>query len=213
MAMLVRMLMGWTGTDASRTFVKVVGPLSAVPTGILITILVIMVKFPTLFDRLVDRCASAIAGRLKGRSAERVEATRVLLEEESHIFREALVTIWGRKWWVLLWSASLVVLAFVAEFMVGLVILWGFGYRGSVIDPLLLQSLLKPILSASPTPGSVAIGEGGYIGFFAAYLPSHFIGIALVLWRLVLYFVPMFVGGLLVTRRIRGGGRRTPESA
>ena len=201
---------GWTGTDASLTFVKVVGPLSALPTGVLITILIIMVRFPLLFDRLIDRIAAALAGRLKGRAAERIEEKRVLLENESHVFREALTTIWCRKRWVLFWGAALIFLALAAEFMVGLVILWGFGYRGSLADPLLLQSLLKPILSASPTPGSVAVGEGGYIGFFAAYLPSHFIGLALVLWRMVLYFVPMFIGGLLVAKRIRG---RRGESA
>ncbi len=208
-------LTGWTGSDASLTFVKVVGPLSSVPTLVLVTILIAMVKFPKMFDRTVDRIAGAVARRLSGKAAERVERTRVLLEEESHIFREALTTIWSRKRWVLFLATALIILAFVAEFSVGLVILWGFGYRGSIVDPLLLQSILKPVLSASPTPGSVAVGEGGYIGFFAAYLPSHFIGIALVLWRLVLYFTPMFVGGLLVARRIRGGGRRVrdPESA
>lgn len=207
LATTVLALVGWTGPEASMTFLKVVGPLSSVPTLFLIAILVIMVRFPRMFDRIVDRFAAAIARRCTGRAAERVEDTRVLLEEESHIFREALTTIWGRKRWVLLWCVLLLVLAFVAEFSVGLVILRGFGYGGSIVDPLLLQSLLKPILSASPTPGSVAVGEGGYIGFFAAYLPSHFIGIALVLWRIVLYFAPMFVGGLLVAKRIRGGGR------
>lgn len=215
LATLALALSGWTGPEASFTFVKVVGPLSALPTVFLIVILIFMVKFPTRFDRMVDRLAAAIARRLRGAAAQRVEETRVLIEEESHIFRGALTTMWGEKRLVLLAGTALIVLAFVAEFAVGLFILWGFGYRGSIIDPMLLQSLLKPILSASPTPGSVAVGEGGYIGFFAAYLPSHFIGIALVLWRLVLYFAPMFVGGLLVAKRIRISGRRIlhPESA
>ncbi len=211
MATLVLAITGWTGTDASLTFVKVVGPLSSIPTLVLVSILVIMVRFPLMFDRIVDRLAAAVARRLSGKAAKRVEETRILLEEESHIFREALTTIWSRKRWVLFGAMALIVLSFIAEFSVGLVILWGFGYRGSIVDPLLLQSLLKPILSASPTPGSVAVGEGGYIGFFAAYLPSHFIGIALVLWRIVLYFGPMFVGGLLVAKRIRVGGRRMPR--
>ena len=86
-----------------------------------------------------------------------------------------------------------------------MIILWGFGYRGSLLGPLLLQCILKPVIAASPTPGSLAIGEGGYIGFFAAYLPAHFVGVSLVLWRLVVYFVPMLIGGILVAKRI---GRR-----
>ncbi len=205
LATLSLALFGWTGSEASLTLVKVVGPLSALPTLILITALVIMVRYPALLDAIIDRIARAVSRRVSEKSARRVERTRVRLSEESHIFREALTTIWSRKRWVLLACIVLVVLSFAAEFSVGLVILRGFGYRGSVVDPFLLQSLLKSILSASPTPGSLAVGEGGYIAFFAAYLPSHFIGIALVLWRIVLYFTPMFVGGLLVARRIRRG--------
>lgn len=198
--------LGWEGPDASRTFLKIVGPISALPTLFVITLLVIMLARPALFDRLADRVAGFLAGKLKGRAAERVEAARVLIEEESHTFREALSTLGSRRRWVLLWGVLLVVLATIMEFAVGLVIMWGFGYRGSIVGPLLLQSLLKAILAASPTPGSLAVGEGGYLGFFAVYLPSQVVGVSLVLWRLAVYFAPMLAGGILVARRLGGRG-------
>ncbi len=198
---------GWKGSAASLTFLKVVGPVSAFPILFVVAVLVIMLKFPELFDRLVDSIAAFLARRLRGKAADRVEQLRVEMENESHIFREALTTLGRRKRWVLAWGAIFVVLAYIAEFMVGLTILRGFGYGGPTTGPVILQCLLKPILSASPTPGSVAVGEGGYIGFFAAYLPSHFIGIALVMWRTTLYFLPMSMGGLLVAKRIRFAGR------
>jgi len=74
--------------------------------------------------------------------------------------------------------------------------------------------MLKPLISATPTPGSLAFGEGGYIGFFAAFLPAHFVGVSLVLWRIALYFVPMFAGGVLVAKRIgrRGFEAKVPQS-
>ena len=173
-----------------------------------------MLRFPKLFDRLVDGIAAFLVRRLRGKAAGRVERFRVEMENESHIFRDALMTLGRRKHWVLVWGGIFVVLAYVAEFLVGLTIVWGFGYRGSLMEPFILQCLLKPIVSASPTPGALGVGEGGYIGFFAAYLPSHFIGIALVMWRTVLYFLPMTVGGLLVAKRIRfaGRGRAGPET-
>jgi uncharacterized protein (TIRG00374 family) len=216
-ATVVFAALGWRDSDASVTFLKFVGPLSALPIGFIITLLVITLRYPRLFDRLVDRGATFLASRLRGRAAERIEEGRLRMEEESHVFREALSTLGRPKRWVLVGGALLVVLAYVAEFMIGIIILRGFGYRGSIVAPLILQCLLKPILSASPTPGSVAVGEGGYIAFFAAYLPSDFVGVSLVLWRLVLYFVPMFVGGVLVAKRIgvRGfsaGARRKPVS-
>ena len=197
--------LGWRTTPEALTFLKVVGPLSALPTGFIVTMLVIMLKRPQLFDRIVDRIAAFLVRKLRGAAAERIEEGRVRLEEESHIFREALAALGTHKRWILVWGASLVVLAYVVEFLVAAVVLWGFGYRGSLLGPLLLQCILKPVIAASPTPGSLAIGEGGYIAFFAAYLPAHFVGVSLVLWRLVVYFVPMLVGGILVAKRI---GRR-----
>jgi uncharacterized protein (TIRG00374 family) len=201
-ATVVVAALGWRGTAASLTFLKVVGPLSALPIGFIVTLLFVMLKYPKHFDRLVDRVAAFLGARLRGRAAERVEEVRIEMEEESHVFREALAALGKHKRWALLGGVLLIVFAFIAEFAVGVVILQGFGYRGEVTGPMILQCLLKPILFASPTPGSLAVGEGGYIGFFAAYLPAHFVGVSLVLWRLVVYFAPMLVGGVLVLKRI-----------
>jgi uncharacterized protein (TIRG00374 family) len=175
--------------------------------------LIIMLVRPVLFDRLIDRIAAFLSRKLKGKASERVQEARVLLEEESHVFREALTTLGRERRWVLAWGVLLVALAYVVEFAMAVVILWGFGYRGSAVPPIVLQGVLKPIIAASPTPGSLAIGEGGYIGFFAAYLPASFVGVSLVLWRIALYFVPMFVGGALVVKRIGRAGLAAAASA
>lgn len=205
--------LGWEVPESTATFLKIVGPLSALPLGFIVTMLVVMLRYPRHFDRMVDGVAAFLGRRLRGRAARKVEESRLLMEEESHVFREALTTLGRHKRWVLLGGALLVVLAYMAEFMVAMVILWGFGYRGSMVAPLVLQCLLKPVITATPTPGSLAFGEGGYIGFFAAFLPAHFVGISLVLWRLILYFVPMFIGGVLVVKRIgrRGFEARCPS--
>ena len=206
--------LGWESSGGTAAFLKIVGPLSALPLVLIVTILVIMLRYPRRFDSLVDGVAAFLAARLRGKAARRIEESRVLMEEESHVFREAMTTLGRNKRCVLFWGILLVVLAYIAEFMVAIVILWGFGYRGSMVEPLVLQCLLKPLIVAMPTPGSLAFGEGGYIGFFAAFLPAHFIGVSLVLWRLALYFVPMSVGGVLVARRIgrRGFGPKDPQS-
>lgn len=208
-AVVVVAALGWEGPAGSLTFLKVVGPLSALPTGTIIALLVIMLRYPKLFDRLLDLGASYLARRLKGRAGERIEALRERMQSESHVFRECLSTLGRPKRWVLVWGALLVVLSYIAEFLVAAVILWGFGSRAPLVGSIMLQCLLKPILSASPTPGSVAVGEVGYIGLFAAYLPAYYVGVSLVLWRLVLYFAPMLVGGTMVARRI---GRRAPRA-
>ncbi|MCK4408961.1 MAG: flippase-like domain-containing protein [Candidatus Eisenbacteria sp.] len=207
--------LGWEGSEGTATFLKIVGPLSALPLIFIVTVRVIMLRYPRRFDRMVDGVAAFLAGRLRGKAARKIEESRVLMEEESHVFREALTTLGRHKRWILFWGILLVVLAYVAEFMVAIVILWGFGYRDSMVGPLVLQCLLRPVITATPTPGSLAFGEGGYIWFFAAFLPAHFIGVSLVLWRVSLYFAPMLAGGVSVARRIgrRGFDPKDPQSA
>jgi uncharacterized protein (TIRG00374 family) len=204
--------LGWHDSEGTAKFLGVVGPLSALPLLAIVSALVLMLRFPARFDRMVDGVAAFLGRRLKGNAARRVEESRVTMEEESHIFREALSTLGRHRRWVLLLGIALVILAYIAEFTVAIIILRGFGYRGSLVGPFVLQCLLKPLISATPTPGSLAFGEGGYIGFFAAFLPAHFVGVALVLWRLALYFAPMSVGGVLVTRRIGRRGFRAESS-
>jgi uncharacterized protein (TIRG00374 family) len=201
--------LGWSASEGTARFLRLVGPLSALPLVAIVSALVLMLRFPAKFDRLVDGVAAFLGRRLKGKAAERVEESRVMMEEESHVFREALTTLGRHRRWVLALGVVLVILAYVAEFMVALIILRGFGYEGSLVGPFIMQCLLKPLISATPTPGSLAFGEGGYIGFFAAFLPAHFVGVSLVLWRIALYFAPMSVGGILVAKRI---GRRGFEA-
>ena len=206
-------LLGWKGPRTSLTYFKIIAPISALPIGVVIALFFIMLRRPELFDRIVDRGAAFLARRLRGRASERIEQARDRLEAESHIFREALTTMGRRRPGVLALGALLVVVGFILEFMIAVIILWGFGYRGSVVEPVVLQSILNPILTASPAPGSLAVGEGGYIGFFVSYLPEAFIGVSLVLWRLVVYFVPMSAGGVLVAKRIGARGFRMPDGS
>jgi uncharacterized protein (TIRG00374 family) len=206
--------LGWEGSEGMATLLKIVGPLSAVPLVFIVAVLVIMLRYPGHFNRMIDSVAAFLARRLRGKAAQKIEESRVLMEEESHVFREALTTLGRHKRWILLWGILLVILAYTAEFMVAIVILWGFGYRDSMVGPLVLQCLLKPVITATPTPGSLGFGEGGYIAFFAAFLPARFVGVSLVLWRLALYFVPMSVGGVLVAKRIgrKGFTGKTAQS-
>ena len=197
--------LGLEVSDRIARFLRIVGPLAALPLAFIVTMVVIVIRYPSLFDRLVDRLGAFLKRKLPGKAAEKVEEALVLMEDESHIFRDALTTLGRQRRWVLVLGTLLIILAFLTEFMVAVVILWGFGYRGSMVGPLVLQCILKPVLAATPTPGSLAFGEGGYIAFFAAFLPASFVGVSLVLWRLVLYFVPMFVGGSLVAKRIGRG--------
>jgi glycosyltransferase 2 family protein len=85
-----------------------------------------------------------------------------------------------------------------------------------VSDHLLLyarQLIMWVILLISPTPGSSGVAEVAFSGFFRDLLPAvGFLGAIAVLWRLLSYYLYLFVGTIVLPRWLRRtGGRKEVE--
>lgn len=64
---------------------------------------------------------------------------------------------------------------------------------------------LNIILYFAPTPGGSGIAEGGFVVLFTDFLPSGMVGIAAVVWRIAVEYLP-FVIGLYFTVKVFGRG-------
>jgi len=77
----------------------------------------------------------------------------------------------------------------------------------SVDDHALLyarQLIMWVILLISPTPGGSGVAEVAFAGFFRDLLPTlGFIGAIAVIWRLLSYYLYLFVGALILPRWLR----------
>ncbi|MFZ1694622.1 MAG: lysylphosphatidylglycerol synthase transmembrane domain-containing protein [Flavobacteriales bacterium] len=77
----------------------------------------------------------------------------------------------------------------------------------TVNDHLLLyarQLIMWVILLISPTPGSSGVAEIAFAGFFRDLLPvAGFIGAIVILWRLLSYYIYLFVGAVILPRWFR----------
>jgi hypothetical protein len=60
-----------------------------------------------------------------------------------------------------------------------------------------LQSLLYMAYHFIPTPGNAGVAEGGFFIFFKLVLPPDRILPVLLLWRFLIYYVNLLVGGLV----------------
>jgi uncharacterized protein (TIRG00374 family) len=83
-----------------------------------------------------------------------------------------------------------------------------------VSDHLLLyarQLIMWVILLISPTPGGSGIAEIAFSGFFGDILPAvGYIGAVAVVWRLLSYYLYLFMGTVILPRWLRntaGSGR------
>lgn len=77
----------------------------------------------------------------------------------------------------------------------------------TVNDHLLLyarQLIMWVILLISPTPGSSGVAEVAFAGFFRDLLPTlGFIGAIAILWRVLSYYLYLFMGAIILPRWLR----------
>lgn len=74
-----------------------------------------------------------------------------------------------------------------------------FGLRdASLFDILAVQSLHYMAINYIPTPGNAGASEGGFYLIFGLVFPSGVMIYAIMLWRLIVYYLNLFVGGIVV---------------
>jgi len=54
----------------------------------------------------------------------------------------------------------------------------------------------------TPTPGGTGVAEGGGYLMFSSSIPTHVLGIFVILWRFFAIYVWVLIGGLLLTKTV-----------
>ncbi len=92
----------------------------------------------------------------------------------------------------------------VVEFLVASVILMGLGLAPYVVESFFFQIVIAIINMIPLTPGSSGITESGTSSLYALLIPSGVIGIFVLLWRFVTFYLNIAIGsvaGLAIFRR------------
>lgn len=94
------------------------------------------------------------------------------------------------------------------------VILWAvlraMALPASIVAGLALSALLLFLLSFLPTPGGSGLGEALFVLVYSATVPTHLLGVAVLLWRLFYQYLPAALGAIVAAEHsaalmIRGG--------
>lgn len=74
----------------------------------------------------------------------------------------------------------------------------GFGNsNASALQIFSLQAILYVVVSFIPTPGGAGASELGFYSIFAPFFTKDIILYAMILWRIISYYFPIVLGGLL----------------
>jgi len=117
-------------------------------------------------------------------------------------FSSSLKEFFKYKKKILLAGSVLSASALAANYLIAYVILKGLNYHVPVLEVLMVQCVLYFLLYFTPTPGGTGVAEGGFYAMFAASIPSHLLGIFVILWRFFIVYLWVIVGGLLITKTI-----------
>ncbi len=100
---------------------------------------------------------------------------------------------------------AVVVLTFLAlamNYLIAYAILAGLGFYIAPLDVIMIQFVLYFFLYFTPTPGGSGVAEGGSYLMFSAYVPTHILGVFVVLWRFFTAYLWLILGGIFITRSI-----------
>lgn len=92
------------------------------------------------------------------------------------------------------------VIAWFAFFAVLPLVLFGFGVKGSIEQLIFRLFLLFSLAPASPTPGGSGVIELASTGLLYGIVPGHIIGLTVLVWRALTYYLMLLAGGAIILR-------------
>jgi len=126
------------------------------------------------------------------------------IDREVDNFNQGLVRFVNHGKSGLVWGMFFTLLFWISEFVVASMLLVGLGQPPYLIESFVVQLVLAIIMMIPLTPGSSGVAEIGATSLYSLFVPSAIVGIFVLLWRLILYYLNILLGvlsSLIIVRR------------
>ena len=183
-----------TGNFFAR-FIEVI----SLPVVVIIVFFIITLFYP---HKIKELASSLIRwwGRIKFLHIERIIAMEERFFHEIDQFSKILWLYLKKKKQMLFKTGGWILSAFIADYFIAIAILWGFGINPPLVRALAIQFLMRPIIFLAPTPGGAGIWEFTYLGFYSLFMPQRLIGVSVLIWRVLVTYIPSIVGTVFLTK-------------
>ncbi len=136
-------------------------------------------------------------GRLQGWSQR--------VTQEVRRYREALSLLAQDKCSALWWSFALTVIYWAASLAIAPSLLAGLNVKFALVRVTVVQLLLNFIQPFFPTPGASGGAELSFAFFFKDIVPKRLLGIYVLAWRLVSYYISLVLGAFSIVYALKHG--------
>jgi len=117
-------------------------------------------------------------------------------------FNEAKLKLFKTKTKDMIIVAGYSLLCWISIIFVPVAVLWGMGIHSPILEVIAVMAIFYLASAYAPTPGSSGAAELGFATLFSLLVPHTFLGIFVIIWRLLTYYTALFVGGMLTFKEI-----------
>ena len=175
---------------------------------------VLAIKYPEKTKSFIVRLINWLAPRFF-RSSGPDQGIAGRVDREIDNFFTTLKTFTGTARRGLLAGGVLTALFWISEFLVASVIMMGLGLQPYILESFFFQILIAIIMMVPLTPGSSGVTELSASSLYALIVPSGMLGIFVILWRFVTFYLNIILGalaGLAIFRRELGKKEKENEA-
>ncbi|MCT8336669.1 flippase-like domain-containing protein [Methanoculleus sp. Afa-1] len=135
---------------------------------------------------------------------KRLESLLEAIDREVDNFNRGLVRFVNHGRSGLVWGILFTLLFWVSEFVVASMLLVGLGQPPYFIESFVVQLVIAIIMMIPLTPGGSGVAEIGATSLYSLFVPSAIVGVFVLLWRLIFYYLNILLGllsSLVIVRR------------
>ncbi len=189
-----------------------IGTWARVLRGTLVAIFIVTLFFlyflwkPDKLKRFVGSLSS-VRFLQKHIGVEKLEHFTMKLTEEIEKTHGNFLLIFGKKPFAIMGAFICNIFSWVAVLAIVPILLIGLGWRGNFYSLIFREFILYCLVPFSPTPGGSGTAELGLAAILYSLVPKHILGVSIIMWRFITYYLTLIVGGLLfftaVSKRFR----------
>lgn len=125
------------------------------------------------------------------------------LDKEIDLFHESIRIFVSEGKRGLLWGVIFTFVFWVVEFFLLVLILIGLSQTPAILTAFAAQVLLAVVMVVPATPGASGVAELGAATIFSVFINAPIIGIAVIAWRAITYYMNLLIGGLMSLKVIK----------
>jgi uncharacterized protein (TIRG00374 family) len=125
------------------------------------------------------------------------------IDREIDHFHESVRIFFAEGKKGLLWGLVYTLLFWIVDFSLLILILMGLSQKPSMLTAFAAQVLLTVVLLVPATPGSSGVAELGAVSIFSIFVNSSVLGITVLAWRALTYYMNLLFGGLMSLKVLR----------